>query len=177
MRRPARSLATAAAEPASESASATADAPWIVESYLRSARNRIMADAMFGAARLCPQYDPGTLCTDVAPYCGDDCDNTPYCWPTCWPTSYGPAWSGGGQAPTHLLYCPDAVYANCHFSGPPYPTGTDGGNPALPCAMGTSSTTATCTCEVYSGPNYVSLAAIYNLGVYSGSSSPTPRPC
>lgn len=155
-----------AAVAAPSSATTAVDTGWIGEGYLRNARNRIMADALFGEARLCPQYDPGTLCTDVAPYCGDDCDNAPFCWPTCWPTSYGPAWSGGGQAPNYLLYCPDAVYANCHFSGPPYPTGTDASNVALPCEMTTSSTTAKCTCEVDSGPNYVNLAAIYNLGVY-----------
>lgn len=117
---------------------------------------------------MCPQFPPQTLCTDLGskPFCGDDCSNTPYCLTTCWPTDAGPAWSGGGSSDSYQLYCPYATYANCHYSGPSYPTGTNEDNIALPCELNDSSTVANCKCEVATGETYVNLTAIINLGVY-----------
>ena len=115
---------------------------------------------------LCPQFAPGTLCSSQQPYCGDSCDNTPFCPTTCWPTESGPAWAGGGDSNTYQLYCAEATYANCHYSGPPYPTGTNPENIPLPCKLSDDSKTANCKCQVFDGPNYVNLAAILNLGVY-----------
>lgn len=77
----------------------------------------------------CLAIEPGTLCTDVEPFCGDDCDNSQYCATTCWTTSEGPPWSGGGATTsTAILYCSEGTYANCHYSGPPWPTGTNPDN-------------------------------------------------
>ncbi|WP_200283668.1 hypothetical protein [Rhabdochromatium marinum] len=114
----------------------------------------------------CPQTMPGTLCSDVKPFCEPFCSNLPYCIPDCYTTEAGPAWAGGGQSQNDLLFCPYAEYANCHFSGPPYATGTDPSNVALPCEVQPGTTVANCTCEVVRGPNWVNLTAIMNLGAY-----------
>lgn len=117
-------------------------------------------------AQWCPQAKPGTPCLDIRPFCEPFCSNSPYCVPTCDTSENGPAWAGGGQDPSYMLFCPDAIYANCHYSGAPYPTGTDPNNIALPCELQTGSTVAHCKCEVASGPNWVNLTAIMNLGAY-----------
>ncbi len=115
----------------------------------------------------CPQFAPGTVCTDVSPFCGDDCDNLPFCPTTCWTTSSGPAWSGAGVgSASNNLYCPEGTYANCHYSGPPWPTGTSSDNVPLPCKLNEDGTMASCKCEVFEGPSYVNIYAIMNLGVY-----------
>lgn len=115
----------------------------------------------------CPQFEPGTLCSSVEPFCGDDCDNTPFCPTTCWTSSSGPAWGGGGEgSTTNQLYCEKATYANCHFSGPPYPTGTNQDNIPLPCRLSDDNRSASCKCEVFTGPTIVNLTGIMNLGVY-----------
>ncbi len=116
---------------------------------------------------ICPEFQPDTVCTDVTPYCGDDCDNLPFCPTTCWTTSSGPAWSGAGVgAESNNLYCPTGTYANCHYSGPPWPTGTSSENIPMPCELNEDGTMANCKCKVFEGPSYVNIYAIMNLGVY-----------
>lgn len=106
------------------------------------------------------------MCASVDPYCGDDCDNTPYCPATCATSDTGPPWSGGSYGSTGMLYCPAATYALCHFSGPADPTGTNPDNIPLPCVLNSSGTVATCTCPVFEGGSYVNMPGILNLGAF-----------
>lgn len=115
----------------------------------------------------CPNFKAGTVCSNIKPYCGESCSNTPYCQTTCWTSASGSAWSGAGRASqTNLLYCENNVYANCHFSGPSYPTGNNPNNPILPCKINKDGKAATCRCKVFSGENYINITGIMNLGVY-----------
>ncbi|QIW10670.1 hypothetical protein [Francisella sp. LA112445] len=116
----------------------------------------------------CPVFKPGQVCTSVNPFCGDNCSNTPFCTTTCWPTSAGSAWAGAGvTSETKQLYCPQSTFANCHFSGPPTPTGVNPSeNPSLPCKVNKDGKTANCRCKVFTGPSYVNIDGIMNLGVY-----------
>ncbi|APC97278.1 hypothetical protein [Francisella frigiditurris] len=115
----------------------------------------------------CPTFKSGALCLSEKPFCGDTCSNTPFCRTNCWPTEHGSAWSGGGvDSQTKQLYCEEATYANCHFSGPSYPTGSNSDNPILPCKVSDDGKTADCRCKVFKGHNYVNIDGIMNLGVY-----------
>lgn len=122
-------------------------------------------------ANVCPALSSETACNSVTPYCGDDCDNSPYCAATCATSKSGPPWSGGSYtAPdgtsTGMLYCPKATYALCHFSGPRTPTGTNPDNIPLPCKLNASGTVANCKCQVFEGGSYLNMPAILNLGAF-----------
>lgn len=106
----------------------------------------------------CPGFAPGTPCLWQSPYCGDDCSNQPFCFMTCQGASSG--------SETNLLYCQNATYANCHYSGPPWATGSSSDNIPLPCTLNADNTVANCKCPVFEGPNYVHMNYIWNLGVY-----------
>ena len=67
---------------------------------------------------------------------------------------------------TNLLYCQNVTYANCHYSGPPWATGTNPENIPLPCVLNADNTVANCKCQVFEGPTYVHMNYILNLGVY-----------
>lgn len=110
------------------------------------------------SAAPCPGFAPGTPCLWQSPYCGDDCGNLPFCLLTCEGASSG--------SETNLLYCESATYANCHYSGPPWATGTNPDNVPLPCQLNADNTVASCKCEVFEGPSYVHMNYILNLGVY-----------
>lgn len=115
----------------------------------------------------CPTFEPGTLCSSQQPpYCGDSCDNYPFCPTTCWPTDAGPAWGGAEGSGQGMLYCAKAIYANCHYSGPPWPTGTNPDNIPLPCQLNEEGTLANCKCQVFEGESYVNISGIMNLGAY-----------
>jgi predicted small lipoprotein YifL len=113
----------------------------------------------------------GTPCPDPPP-CGDDCSNHPFAPTECWTTPYGPAKAdviiGNPLTSPNMLYCDAGAYALCFFSGPPEPTGKrDAGNPPLPCVLEAGGDVAKCTCEVFtSGPYFVDINAILNLGAY-----------
>jgi len=86
-------------------------------------------------------------------------------------TPYGPAKADiiVGDNPldsTNFLYCNGGSYALCFFSGPPDATGNpNSGNRRLPCIL--DGDVAHCTCQVYtSGPYFVDINAILNLGAY-----------
>ncbi|QLE78313.1 hypothetical protein FLM55_00595 [Francisella sp. Scap27] len=114
-----------------------------------------------------PLFESNQLCSNAKPYCGGNCSNTPFYPTTCKPTSYGSAWSGGGATvETKLLYCANSTYANCHYSGPLTPTGTNPDNIGLPCKVSEDGKTANCKCKVFTGPNYVNIDGIMNLGAY-----------
>jgi len=105
----------------------------------------------------CPEFASMTPCLWQPPYCGDDCDNTPYCRTNC---------STTGSSDTNSLYCEYGTYANCHDSGPPWPTGMDPDNIPLPCKLNADGTMADCKCKVFHGHNYVNTSEIMNLGVF-----------
>ncbi len=106
----------------------------------------------------CPGFAPGTPCLWQSPYCGDDCGNLPFCLTTCQGADSG--------SETNLLYCESATYANCHYSGPPWATGTNSDNIPLPCKLNADNSVADCKCPVFEGPTYVHMNYILNLGVY-----------
>ena len=110
----------------------------------------------------------GEPCPDPPP-CGEDCTNYPFVATECWTTEYGPAKAdvivGGALTSTNMLYCNGGAYALCFFSGPPDPTGTNPDNRSLPCVL--EGDIARCTCQAYtSGPYFVDINAILNLGAY-----------
>ncbi|API87294.1 hypothetical protein [Francisella uliginis] len=114
-----------------------------------------------------PLFESQQLCDSVKPFCGDNCTNSPFYPTLCKPTKHGSAWSGGGAtSETKQLYCANATYANCHYSGPLSPTGINPNNQALPCKVSKDGKTANCRCKVFKGPNYVNIDGIMNLGVY-----------
>jgi hypothetical protein len=108
-------------------------------------------------------------CPDPPP-CGDDCSNVPFQRTDCWTTAYGPAKAdiivGNPLKSTNMLYCDEGSYALCFFSGPPTATGKRrSDNQPLPCVV--QGDVANCTCQVYtSGPYFVDINAILNLGAY-----------
>jgi hypothetical protein len=65
-----------------------------------------------------------------------------------------------------MLYCENTTYANCHYSGPPWATGSNRDNIPLPCKLSDDNTIAYCKCEVFTGPSYTKIDEIMNLGVY-----------
>ncbi|MEY8673287.1 hypothetical protein AB9G22_02755 [Francisella philomiragia] len=114
-----------------------------------------------------PLMESNVLCDSVRPFCGDNCSNMPFYPTLCKPTEYGSAWSGGGAtSATKQLYCAKATYANCHYSGSPKATGINSNNQAMPCKVSEDGKTANCRCKVFTGPNYVNIDGIMNLGVY-----------
>ena len=106
----------------------------------------------------CPGFAPGTPCLWQSPYCGEDCSNLPFCRMNCQGASSG--------SETNLLFCRNAIYANCHYSGPPWKTGSNPENIPLPCKLSSDNTMALCKCPVFEGPTYVHMNYILNLGVY-----------
>lgn len=119
------------------------------------------------------QHKPTTIppCPEPPP-CGDDCSNVPFKPTLCATTEYGPARAnvviGNPLKSPNMLYCQGGTYALCFFSGPPEAGGKDpSSNRPLPCELSADGTVANCTCQVYtSGPYYVDINSILNLGVY-----------
>lgn len=124
------------------------------------------------------------------PSCGTNFNNTSYSDPTsCWTTPYGPAAAdviipgeakGGALVSTNMLYCSNATYALCFFSGSPNATGRHPErNQALPCTV--DGNTAHCTCQAYTGHSFVDINGILNFGAYNqtvyGSTNPTVEAC
>ena len=98
----------------------------------------------------------------TSPPCGANCSNQPFVPTDCWTTEYGPAKADILTSSDNFLFCAGGSYALCYFSGP---SRSQGGNPPLPCVL--TGETANCTCQVYtSGPYFVDINAILNLGAY-----------
>lgn len=123
---------------------------------------------------------PPPACPECCPpsTCGDSCPSYPFERTDCWTTTYGPAQANvivGKSAvlSPNMLYCPSGAYALCFFSGPSTATGNPGfDNPALPCVLEGDGDVANCTCEAFkTGPYYVDVNAIINLGVYYQTTS------
>lgn len=107
----------------------------------------------------------GAMRCPTPPPCGEHCSNQPFEPTDCWTTKYGPARADVVLASTNFLYCNGGAYALCFFSGPPDRTGTERNNRPLPCVL--TGDVANCTCQVYtSGPYFVDINAILNLGAY-----------
>lgn len=105
----------------------------------------------------------------MPPPCGDTCSNYPFQPTECWTTDHGPARADIVLSSKNFLLCTEGSYALCFFSGPPNATGTNSSNRALPCErIAGVGDVASCTCQVYtSGPYFVDINAILNLGAYN----------
>lgn len=114
----------------------------------------------------CPGFASGTPCLWQDPYCGDECKNLPFCRTTCSPTTASGSSDEAVSSQTQMLYCENTTYANCHYSGPPWATGSNPNNIPLPCKLNADNTVASCKCEVFTGPSYTKIGEILNLGVY-----------
>lgn len=96
--------------------------------------------------------------------------NQPFEWTDCWTTDSGPAKadiiSGNPLTSPNMLYCDGGTYALCFFSGPLEATGNS--NTPLPCTPREGEEVADCICQAYtSGPYFIDINAILNLGAYS----------
>ena len=124
----------------------------------------VMLAAVAGA---CATGAPGTTAAVPCPPapCGEHCSNQPFVPTDCETTAYGPARADVVTSSHNFLFCRGGSYALCFFSGPPGAGGTNPGNRALPCVL--NGDVANCTCQVYtSGPYFVDINAILNLGAY-----------
>ena len=131
-------------------------------------RHVVLWALLLASCATVPGRPPGTTaavpCPDPPP-CGDHCSNQPFVPTDCWTTQYGPAKADIVSSSHNFLFCKGGSYALCFFSGPPDKGGTNPANRALPCVL--NGDVANCTCRVYtSGPYFVDINAILNLGAY-----------